>query len=126
MSALSDLRAQQAAIEAQIQEEEARLARSGETVTIDGVTITDTYDIEGNLPDSTETDFFITYRKDAESDVSAIGEISYKNLVDKFAQEAEQKKQEAITAGTEAVSAIDQTKQAALDSIGHEKPLLML
>ena len=61
---LSELRAQRQALDAQIQEKEAELARSGESVVIDGQKIDSVMNIEGELPTPQDTDFFPTYRKE--------------------------------------------------------------
>ena len=113
MSVLSDLKAQQKAIAQQIQEEEDRLARSGETVTIDGVTISDTMDIEGELPEPELTDLIPTVKKDDNGDIipEQVGEISIQRIIELFGSDV-------TTSKDESLSAIQSALTSALASIG--------
>ena len=113
MSTLSDLRAQQKAIALQIQEEEQRLARSGESIVIDGTTISDTINIEGELPSPALTDVIPTLQKDDNGDVdpNKAGEISIQRLIELFGSDVTASKNESL-------EAIQSALTSALASIG--------
>ena len=117
MTTIDELKMQKAAIEAQIAEAEAA-ARSGEMVIIDGKEYDSTADFEGMLADPADTDFFPTYRKDAEGDIAETGEITYAELVARFAQEATKILNQAISAGNTAVGNIQSAESSALSAIG--------
>ena len=118
---LTSLYQQRNAIDLQIQQAREAAARAGEVIVIDGKEYDATIDFEGMLPDPVDTDFFPTYRKDDNGDITDAGEISYADLMSNFGAEAEAIKEEAIEAGTQAKSDIATAKTEALEAIDAAK-----
>ena len=118
MADLTELYKAQASINAQIKTAREEAARNGEVIIIDGKEYDSTMDFEGELPNPVDTDYFPTYRKDDNGDIAGSGEITYKALVEKFASEATNIKNQAIDAGNEALESISGAKSDALSSIG--------
>lgn len=117
---LQELKAQRMALDAQIQAAEDEIARSGESIVVDGQTFDKVADFEGSLPSPADTDFFPTYRKDDEGDIALTGEISYADLVARFAQAATDILNQAISAGNTAVGNIESAESSALSAIGQD------
>ena len=117
---LQELKAQRMALDAQIQAAEDEIARSGESIVVDGQTFDKVADFEGTLPSPADTDFFPTYRKDSNGDIVSTGEITYAGLVDAFAEEATTILNQAIAAGNTAVGNISDAQAAALGAIGQD------
>lgn len=91
MATLSELYAQQKALNSQIRLAEEQAAKSGEVVVIDGSTISSTMDFEGELPSPVDTDIVPLIRKDPETDIVSSGEITIAELMDRFGADAEGK-----------------------------------
>ena len=117
---LQELKAQRMALDAQIQAAEDEIARSGESIVVDGQTFDKVADFEGTLPSPADTDYFPTYRKDSNGDIVATGEITYALLVATFAEEATTILNQAIAAGNTAVENISDAQAAALGAIGQD------
>lgn len=117
---LQELKAQRMALDAQIQAAEDEIARSGESIVVDGQTFDKVADFEGSLPSPADTDYFPTYRKDSNGDIVSTGEITYAGLVDAFAEEATTILNQAIAAGNTAVGNISDAQAAALGAIGQD------
>lgn len=117
---LQELKAQRMALDAQIQAAEDEIARSGESIVVDGQTFDKVADFEGTLPSPADTDYFPTYRKDSNGDIVSTGEITYAGLVATFAEEATTILNQAIAAGNTAVENISDAQSAALGAIGQD------
>lgn len=100
---LTELYKQRNAINAQIEEAQKQAREAGETVIIDGKEYDSTMDFEGLLPNPVDTDYFPTYRKDDNGDITDSGEITYAELIDRF--------------GAEAVSAVETAKDQAIQDV---------
>lgn len=64
---------------------------ANEVVTIDGTTLDSVLDFEGAMPDPRLTDLIPMFRKDANSDIVAQGEMSVQEIIDGFGADAEGK-----------------------------------
>ena len=95
---LTELYKQRQAIDAEIKTLREQAVREGEVIVIDGVTIDSTIDVDGEMQNPVETDYFFTYRKDDNGDIIDQGEITYKDLIDRFGQGISGKEDEAIQA----------------------------
>lgn len=95
---LTELYKQRQAIDAEIKTLREQAVREGEVIVIDGVTIDSTIDVDGEMQNPVETDYFFTYRKDDNGDIIDQGEITYKGLIDRFGQGISGKEDEAIQA----------------------------
>lgn len=105
MSTLSELYAQQKALNSQIRLAEKQAAKSGEVVIIDGSTISSTMNFEGELPSPVDTDIVPLIRKDADTDIVSSGEITIAELMDRFGADAEGKISEFNANATEKLDA---------------------
>ena len=114
MGTLSELLAERRALDAQIEEAKTAIARSGESVVIDGETIDSTVNVEGELANPKDDAFLFTYEKAENGDIKNVGELTYKQLVDRFAQEATTILNQAIAAGETSVENIQEALTAAL------------
>ena len=120
MGTLSELLAERRALDAQIEEAKTAIARSGESVVIDGETIDSTVNVEGELANPKDDAFLFTYEKAENGDIKNVGELTYKQLVDRFAQEATTILNQAIAAGETSVENIQEALTAALAAIGQD------
>ena len=118
MADLTNLYKQKAVLDAEIKAAREAAAANGEVIIIDGKEYDSTIDFEGMLPDPVATDYFPTYRKNENGEITDAGEITYQELVDEFASEATTIKNQAIDAGNEALDDISDAKSEALTSIG--------
>lgn len=105
MATLSELYAQQKALNSQIRLAEEKAARSGEVIVIDGSTISSTMDFEGELPSPVDTDIVPLIRKDTDTDIVSSGEITIAELMDRFGADAEGKISEFNANATEKLDA---------------------
>lgn len=127
---LTELYKQRNALNQQIEEAQKQAREAGETVIIDGKEYDSTMDFEGLLPNPVDTDYFPTYRKDDNGDITNSGEITYADLIKRFGAatiaEVEDAKDQAISTVNDSVaSAIEEqvdpkiaeieTKQQELD-----------
>ncbi len=118
MSTLTDLYLQKQALDKQIREAEEK-ARSGESIVVDGQTLDKTMDFENDVIETPqETDSFPFYRKDDNGDIEGQGDITFKELLENFGAEVSSLKEEAISAGEQAVQNITNAQGNALDAIG--------
>lgn len=103
---LTSLYKQKRALEVEIEKAQAEARANGEVIIIDGKEYDSTMDFEGMLPNPVDTDFFPTYRKDENGDISDTGEITYADLIARFGQGVTDSKQDAIDAINDHVSSV--------------------
>ena len=115
---LTELYNQRKQLDAEIEAVVKAAREGGESIIVDGKTYDSAIDYEGTLPDPKSTDYVLMYRKDKEGDIVASGEIQFQEIVDDFGADAENKKQEAIQAGEQALTDIQAAVTNALNSIG--------
>ncbi len=114
MADLTELYKKQRTVTQEINDALKAAKESGEVIVIDGKEYDSTIDFEGELPDPKSTDYFPTYRKDDNGDITDSGEITYKALIEKFGASATEILNQAITAGETSVENIQTALTAAL------------
>lgn len=120
MADLTELYKKQRAVTQEINDALKAAKESGEVIVIDGKEYDSTMDFEGELPEPKDTDYFPTYRKDDNGDITDSGEITYKALIEKFGASATEILNQAITAGETSVENIQTALTAALAAIGQD------
>ena len=120
MADLTELYKKQRAVTQEINDALKAAKESGEVIVIDGKEYDSTMDFEGELPEPKDTDYFPTYRKDDNGDITDSGEITYKALIEKFGASATEILNQAILAGETSVENIQEALTAALTAIGQD------
>lgn len=120
MADLTELYKKQRAVAQEIDDALKAAKESGEVIVIDGKEYDSTMDFEGELPEPKDTDYFPTYRKDDNGDITDSGEITYKALIEKFGASATEILNQAILAGETSVENIQEALTAALTAIGQD------
>lgn len=120
MADLTELYKKQRAVAQEIDDALKAAKESGEVIVIDGKEYDSTMDFEGELPEPKDTDYFPTYRKDDNGDITGSGEITYKALIEKFGASATEILNQAILAGETSVENIQEALTAALVAIGQD------
>lgn len=120
MADLTELYKKQRAVAQEIDDALKAAKESGEVIVIDGKEYDSTMDFEGELPEPKDTDYFPTYRKDDNGDITDSGEITYKALIEKFGAAATEILNQAIEAGETSVTNIQEALTAALAAIGQD------
>lgn len=120
MADLTELYKKQRAVAQEINDALKAAKESGEVIVIDGKEYDSTMDFEGELPEPKDTDYFPTYRKDDNGDITDSGEITYKALIEKFGASATEILNQAIAAGETSVENIQAALAAALTAIGQD------
>ena len=120
MADLTELYKKQRAVTQEINDALKAAKESGEVIVIDGKEYDSTMDFEGELPEPKDTDYFPTYRKDDNGDITDSGEITYKALIEKFGAAATEILNQAIEAGETSVTNIQEALTAALAAIGQD------